>query len=130
MAIQANFDKSKVEYLLGCIEGGKPIKPMDSEGEWTQNDLLALAGACFFAVMSHGPALLPQEEKAKLPAEYQEAYDDTLYSDIHLAIEWFADATMLVKDGEYDREYEPHHKALLYGEKKVAPIKGFRGRKN
>jgi hypothetical protein len=129
MAVGINFKKSKAEYLLDCIRNGKPIQPIDLSKGWTQDDMLAVAGAMLFAVKTHGPALLPPEEKAKLPEEYQEAYEHTFYSEIVSAIEWYGKATMMVNLGQYDEEFEDHHRAILVQKETkrlVVPMKGFR----
>ncbi len=51
MAIGTQFEKSKTEYFLDCLATGKSI-----EGVRTVDDMLALAGACFFSVLSLAPA--------------------------------------------------------------------------
>ena len=51
------FSKARAEYLLDCLHHGNPI-----EGVRTSYDFLALAGACHFAAMSHGPIRLGDTE--------------------------------------------------------------------
>ena len=124
MPVGINFQKSQSEYLVDCLANGKSI-----EGVRTVDDMLALAGACFFVVMSHGPALKKGVDWSKVPKEYKEAEDVRLFADIHLAIEYFGQLSMKVQDGEYDETYEPQVKAIVYtdGEKKtLVPLKGFR----
>jgi hypothetical protein len=103
-----NFRKERAEYLLDCLATGKPIAPSQA-GEWTIDDMMALAGACHFGAMSHGPILATVMgiDTTKLPKEYQEAHEETLFADLRAAIEFYGHLTMLVEDGQYDSEFEP-----------------------
>jgi hypothetical protein len=129
--IAIRFDKRRAEYLLDCLRTGKPIAPSDPSRGWTQFDMLALAGACHFAAMSRGPALhatgvAPLDQ---LPPEHREAAEENWDADLHGAIGWYSQVTMLVADGEYDQHFEPQHEAFVEvrGEaRRVKPGKGFR----
>lgn len=66
MAIGISFDKAKAKVFLDCLANGKPVPPQDPRG-WTVYDMLALAGACYFAGMSHGPALYQNTDWSKVP---------------------------------------------------------------
>jgi hypothetical protein len=79
VAIGIKFDKAKAGHFLDSITNGKPVLPQDPRG-WSGADLLALAGACHFAAMSHGPALYQDTDFSKLPGERREAIEDTLMS--------------------------------------------------
>lgn len=133
-----DFRKERAEYLLDCIATGKPIKPTDDSG-WTRHDLVGLAGACYFAALSHGPmgyvAALGDTEKAQkaldyLHDEHREAVDEAWQNDLHAAIGFYGHLTMLVADGGYDAQYEPHLTAAvsLTGEieRKLMPHTGFK----
>jgi hypothetical protein len=128
VAIGIFFDKAKAQHFLDALKHGKPIAPQDPLG-WTNADILALAGACHFAAMSHGPALYKNTDFSKVPGERREAIEETLMSDLLGAIEWHSHATMLVCDGEYDKAFEPHHSAIIIRkdeERRIVPVKGFK----
>ena len=116
------FDKSRTTHFLDCLATGKPIDPQ-SEG-WNGHDLLALAGACLFARMSHGPDTHAAGTMATLHAERREAIEDTLLSDLHVAIEFYSHLTMLVNDGEYDNQFAPNVQAVVSsdGDEKIVNI--------
>ena len=125
MAIAANFNKSRAQELLDALTNGKPIEG----GPWTVYDMLAVAGACFFGVMSHGPALAKDVDWSQIPMEHREAADETLFADIHAAIEYYGHLTMLVADGEYDEKFHPQYRAIITtdgAEKRVTHIDGVR----
>ena len=68
--INIHFEKERAEYLLECLIDGKPIEPPDIG--WTIDDMLALAGACFFAAMIQGPMEILGDELVKLSPEKEE----------------------------------------------------------
>jgi hypothetical protein len=125
MAIAINFDKNKAKHFIDALAAGKSIT-----GVQTVDDILALAGACFFMAMSQGPALQQAVDWSKVGSEQQGSRDeDTFISDIHAAIEYYAQLTLLVADGEYDEDFEPRHRAIVMldeGNKTVIPIEGMR----
>ncbi len=130
MAIAIKFDKGRASYYLDCLSAGKPISP--SGDGWTGNDMLALAGACFFAAQSQGPASFWLTEiPESLHTEHRELVDETFSNDVHAAIKFYGFLTMCVQDGDYDERCEPEASALvaLEGEVRWAltPIKGFKG---
>jgi hypothetical protein len=129
MAIMVKFNKLRAQYLLKCLAAGNPIRP-EQEG-WTGNDMLALAGACFFGAMSGGPASFwCREIPAHLAPEYREAEEATFFNDLHAAVEFYSHLTMLVQDGDYDNGYEADVKVLVtqHGavQKKVQPVTGVK----
>jgi hypothetical protein len=75
--------------------------------------VLALAGACFFGAMSHGPALYRNTDLSHLPAEHQEAIEEAFNKDLRAAVAWHGIATMMVADGENDEHFEPVHQTLV-----------------
>jgi hypothetical protein len=125
MAIAINFDKAKAERFLEGLTKGKPIT-----GTQTVDDILALAGACFFMAMSQGPAINQAVDWSKLgPVDHSNQNEDTFIQDIHNAIEYYAQLTLLVADGEYDENFDPQHRAIVMvenGKKTVVPIEGMR----
>ena len=127
MAIGVDFDKSKAAYFIDCLANQKPIAPPN--GAWTADDMLALAGASFFVVMSHGPWLNRDIDMSKLPPEHREAKEETFFEDIHVAIEYYGHLSMLVQDDEYDTQFEPRHRAVVFHDtegKKVIPVDGVK----
>jgi hypothetical protein len=118
------FSKARAEYLLDRLSTGKPI-----EGVRTVNDFLALAGACYFAAMSHGPPRLGGREWSELPEERREAGEETHVADTLLAIEFYAQLTMMVKHGEYDTHWEGEASAIVFWNedtKALHPLRGYR----
>jgi hypothetical protein len=65
--------------------------------------------------------------------ERREAVEATFHSDIRDAIEFLSMLTFKVRDNEFDEEFGPEVKAVVYhkpdGTKAVAPAKGFKGYK-
>lgn len=132
-----NFRKARAEYFLDCLSNGKPITYDGEQGGWTVNEMAGLAGACFFVIMSHGPLLRGAAAEmqgrtleSSNTAEHAEADDELISSDLHAAIEWIGNLTMLVWDGKYDEAFE---ELVICGatqegdtEKRIAPIEGFK----
>lgn len=123
------FNKARAQYLLRCLAAGNPIRP-EQQG-WTGNDMLALAGACFFGAMSGGPASFwCREIPANLAPEYREAEEATFFNDLHAAVEFYGHLAMLVRDGAYDEGYEENAAVLVTQEgdvqKKVQPVSGVK----
>lgn len=129
MAIMVQFDKARATYLLKCLASGASIQP-ENQG-WTGNDMLGLAGACFFAAMSQGPASFWGEDiPDNLHSEYREATEETFFNDLHAAVEVYGHLTMLVQDGGFDEGYNSTVMALVTqegdGHKVVRPISGMK----
>ena len=108
-----NFKKKRAEYFLDCLANGKPISHDPEQPGWTINEMVQLAGACFFVMMTHGPIL--QVEYAKMqgkkyaqPAnkEHAEAVDESVFNDLHAGIEFAGHLSQLVCDAEYDQTWE------------------------
>ena len=126
-----NFDKSRAEHFLKCLDSGPPIGTVH-----TIDEMLGLAGACFFALTSHGPIL--RREIAKMQGkeyappehpEHLEADSEIVYKDVHTAIEFVAELTRDVRDGGYDERCEPTVKCFVQevdGKKQMSPIAGFK----
>ena len=129
MAIMVRFNKARAQHLLQCLASGTPIQP--ESGGWTGNDMVALAGACFFGALSQGPASFWSHEIPEhLHAEYREAEEEVFFNDLHAAVEFYGHLTQLVQDGSYDSGFDPEVKALVTQEgdihKTVQPISGIR----
>jgi len=130
-----NFNKKRAEYYLRCLDEGKPIEP--EQTAWTVNEMVGLAGACFFGLLSHGPLLrkaaADMQGKKLEPSEateHQEADDELVFNDLHAVIEFVGHLTMLVHDQEYDNNYEELVRCGVTQEgqvkKKVVPIEGYK----
>lgn len=102
--IMVKFDKERAQQFIEAIQNGEPIKPAGNG--WSGNDMLALAGACYFGAMSQGPqSFWLRDIPANLPDEYREANEETFCNDLAAAIEYYGHLTMLVQDGEYDDSF-------------------------
>jgi hypothetical protein len=109
MAIAISFSKAKAQEFLDCLITSKAIT-----GPWTAEIMLALAGACYFAVMSHGPVRLSERELEALPSERREAVETTFLTDLTAAVEFYAQMCMRVRDGLYDRLFQPQLRGVLW----------------
>ncbi len=124
MAIAINFDKAKAQHYIECLRTGKPIA-----GAQSPDDHLALAGACFFMAMSEGSQLQQAVDWSKLAPRFQQDTDENFIPDIHNAIEYYAQLTLLVVGEEYDDTFDPTHHAIVVmdkGKKTVIPLDGMR----
>jgi len=122
MAIAIEFDKAKAQRFLDALEKGKPIHGAESVQE-----MLMLAGACFFTAMGQGPELQKAVDWSKLNRKRNED-QDTFIADLHAAIEYYAQLTMLLAAGEYDQSFESRHYAIVlveHGKKTVVPVSGM-----
>ena len=128
MPVAINFSKGKVAGFLEALASGQDIKCPD--GKWTQADVLALAGVCFFAASSHGPVMHEGFDPEAVTAERLEAINEAFTADLWAAVGWCAEAAMLEQDGLYDGRFEPTHRALVWvgeGRQCVNPLGGFKG---
>jgi hypothetical protein len=123
------FDKARAEEILDALNTGKPIAP-GQPGGWVQYDMMTLAGACLYAAMSHGP---PMQHIRGVPEskERQEADEDTFMSDLIGAVQSYAQLAEAVRDGHYDRDFEPTITAVvscqIEGFKaELTPVSGFK----
>lgn len=114
MAQPVNFCREKAEYLLKCIQDGLDLKC--PPGGWSKDEMLAVAGAMYFACMSQGPLLHEGVEVTTLSGERQEALWATLVADLHAAIETYGRLTMRVCDDQYDDAFEPRVLASVESE--------------
>jgi hypothetical protein len=125
MAVSIRFDKAKAERILDALATGKPI-----EGVRSVDEVLALAGACFFTALSRSEALETRPEPGEEGEEPAEGTEACFVADLHAAIEYYGQLTMLVAAGDYDQSFEPRHRAIVAveeGEKTVIPLEGMRG---
>jgi hypothetical protein len=119
-----DFRKGRMEHFLNSIKNGTPLEKVNEA-----RDLLLLAGACLFVVLSHGPVEhLPLREDLKrkgmdeeairrilkkIPIEHREATSDRFIGDLLAAVNYCAHMAMAVMDGDYDDQFEPDHLAYI-----------------
>ena len=107
------FNKDRAEELVARIGEGHDIPA--PAGGWNSDQLLQVAGALFFAAMSHGPPEIdPQLENR--PSENGNAVTRSLSDDLHMAIDFYSDLTMMVCGGTYDERFEPDLQAVVVRE--------------
>jgi hypothetical protein len=99
--ISVRFDKATAERFLDSLVNDRPIE-LPSRAGWTRDDVLALAGACFFAALSHGPPGYNIADLDKLPKERREAIEEAFRNDLFAAVEVYSRLARLVMDREYD----------------------------
>ncbi|HJQ78740.1 MAG TPA: hypothetical protein VJ828_02235 [Lacipirellulaceae bacterium] len=120
------FDKARAEQLVAQIGGGHDI-PAPADG-WNSDQLLQVAGALFFAAMSHGPpAIDPSIENR--PSDNGDSATRNLSDDLHMAIDFYSDLTMMVCGGTYDDRFEPEMQAVVVREGMERGFKIIRGGK-
>ncbi len=127
--VVVKFNKTRAEQILHCLNTGTPITP--SGDGWTGNDMLAVAGACFYAAMSQGPASFwLRDISANLHTEHREAEELQFMNDLRAAVEFYAELTRLVRDEAYDDKCEVNVVAMATQEGEVSrsftPVKGFK----
>lgn len=125
MAVPIQFQKQKSRAFFDALSNGKALQAPGRE--WTMDDVLALAGACFCYATGQGPA--GADEGADQSEEAEERLWNVFYDEMHAAIEWYADRTMDLVVGEYDAHFEPAHRASVEIEDemlRVKPISGFK----
>jgi hypothetical protein len=103
------FNKERAEQLVTMIGQGQAI-PAPPTG-WNSDQLLQVAGAFFFAALSHGPP--PMERLQDLPSENGDTTTQSLSDDLHMAIDFYSDLTMMVCGGTYDERFEPELQAVV-----------------
>ena len=103
------FDKARAEQLVATIGQGKAI-PAPPTG-WNSDQLLQVAGTLFFAAMSHGPPTKDRLEN--LPSGNGDTTTQSLSDDLHMAIDFYSDLTMMVCGGTYDERFEPELLAVV-----------------
>jgi NAD(P)H-dependent FMN reductase len=124
MPIPIDFDRDKGKRILAAVASGEPIT-----GIRNVNDMLACAGACFFAAMSHGAELQKNLTEQQHP-EHQEASEESLFRDLYAAVQFYSQLFMWLHDGEYDRRFASKVKAVVWESPdglQVRPVAGFKG---
>jgi hypothetical protein len=102
------FNKARAEELLAIIGEGKDIPA--PAGGWNCDQMLQVAGALLFAAMSHGPV---DTSKVKQSSANGDTSTQSLSDDLHMAIDFYSDLTMMVCGETYDRRFEPELTAVV-----------------
>jgi hypothetical protein len=121
------FHKARAQELLTILGEGRDI-PAPSGG-WNCDQMLQVAGALLFAAMSHGPASTDQNRSANLSNSNGDTATQSLADDLHMAIDFYSDLTMMVCGETYDERFEPELTALVMREGGERGFKVIRGGK-
>ena len=105
------FNKARAEQVVATIGEGKAIPA--PPGGWNSDQLLQVAGALFFAAMSHGPPKLDKERFNDLASANGDTATQSLSQDLHMAIDFYSDLTMMVCGETYDERFEPELLAVV-----------------
>jgi hypothetical protein len=120
------FNKDRAEQLVARIGEGQDIPA--PAGGWNSDQLLQVAGAMFFAAMAHGPPAIDKSVDDR-PSENGNTSTRTLCDDLHMAIDFYSDLTMMVCGGTYDERFEPQLQAVVVREGLERGFKIVRGGK-
>jgi hypothetical protein len=120
------FNKARAEQLVVRIGEGQDIPA--PAGGWNSDQLLQVAGALFFAAMSHGPSAIDKSIEDRTSGNGDTA-TRTLSDDLHMAIDFYSDLTMMVCGGTYDERFEPELQAVVMREGSERGFKILRGGK-
>ena len=129
--IAVHFDRDFAQKVQAAIKDGTPIPP-PAGGQWSQNDVVALAGILYAAAWLGGPqASYCAASTAKISrGEQSEVNEEAWTQDIHDAIDFLAMLAFKVFDEQYDQEYERRVGAAISrkdtGAKVLRPIEGFK----
>jgi hypothetical protein len=131
--IAVRFNRDYAQAVTQALLDGKPI-PLPPDGNWSQNNMLTLAGILYATVFSHGPhshqlAGITQADRERMHAETREAVEETFKQDIHDGIEFLCALTFKVLDNDYDQDHDEDVWAVVFrqdGHKAFRPVKGFK----
>jgi hypothetical protein len=128
MPVGINFSSERAELMLDALANGKPILP--GNAGWSVNDMLALAGACHFAAMSHGPVMMDGRKFGDMTGERREAASETFEADLSAAVQFYSQMTMNVKDGQYNDNFEPTLTGVIFADEEGLHFNPFSGVRN
>ena len=119
------FNKARAQELLATIGEGRDISA--PTGGWNCDQMLQVAGALLFAAMSHGPV---EKNEARNPSTTNgDTPTQSLSDDLHMAIDFYSDLTMMVCGETYDRRFEPELTAVVMRDGTERGFKIIRGGK-
>jgi len=122
MAIAIRFNPTKADHLLQALSAGKTL-----DAPRNIDEVLALAGACFFHAMSRAPELHKGVDWERLGKKPKEQSEEAFLADVQAAIEYYAHLMMLVAVGEYEQNFTGPHEAIVLVQKDhktVIPLAG------
>jgi hypothetical protein len=105
------FSKTRAEELISAIGEGRQI-PAPANG-WNCDEMLQAAGGLYFAALSHGPQTTDKNPNTKIPGENGNTATHALNQDLHMAIDFYSDLTMMVCGGSYDERFESELQAVV-----------------
>jgi hypothetical protein len=120
------FNKSRAQELLTIVGEGKDIPA--PPGGWNCDQMLQVAGTLLFAAMSHGPAALDKYDAGS--NTNGDVSTQTLADDLHMAIDFYSDLTMMVCGDTYDDRFEPELTAVVMRDGADRGFKIIRGGKH
>ena len=112
--LEVTFHKARAEELRRTLRRHKPVTP--SAGEWTDDELLMLAGAAMARVLER--RVMSQYGKRltrPIHPEHAEAEQEQIYRDVWAGAYLIGSLAGLMIAGEYDRLYEPRVKCRVAG---------------
>jgi hypothetical protein len=121
------FNKSRAEQLVGQIAAGRDIAA--PAGGWSCDAMLQVAGTLIFAAMSHGRPALESEQIAEMASDNGDTTTQTLSDDLHMAVDFYSDLTMMVCGDTYDERFQPELLAVVMRDGADRGFKILRGGK-
>jgi hypothetical protein len=120
------FHKQRAEQLLAMIGQGQDIAA--PAAGWSCDEILQLAGTLLFAAMSHGP---PDKDHGfdNAASTNGDTTTQSLSDDLHMAIDFYSDLTMMVCGGTYDERFQPELLAVVMRDGADRGFKIIRGGK-
>jgi hypothetical protein len=91
--------------------------------------MLQVAGALLFAAMSHGPAAVDKNQAMKKSSTNGDTPTQSLSDDLHMAIDFYSDLTMMVCGETYDNRFESELAAVVMRDGTERGFKIIRGGK-
>ena len=124
MALEIQFKQSKAARFNDCLANNRPIR-----GVRSVDDLMTLAGACFYRLMLHQPSLREDRDWSSCPLEQKEAALDAMIKELLETIHYTGHLYMHVHgDGSsFERTFGSsfRFRAALEGDKvKFSPLNG------
>jgi hypothetical protein len=105
------FNKARAEELITMIGQGRNIAA--PAAGWNCDEILQVAGALLFAATAHGPPAMDKSCFANVMSTNGESTAQSLNDDLHMAIDFYADLTMMVCGGSYDQRFQPELLAVV-----------------
>jgi hypothetical protein len=121
------FNKARAEELVAMIGSGKDVAA--PAGGWNCDAMLQLAGTLLFAAMSQGRPNMDSEQFAEIASANGDTSTQTLSDDLHMAVDFYSDLTMMVCGESYDERFQPELLAVVMRDGADRGFKIIRGGK-